>query len=200
MEPAPAFSQGIPAQLDGKEVVILDIDATSALIEHSFQLVAPLSNLRFDWLGEEIRIEVRTISSQLQGLLSDREQRLIYHTGVAFSGDSEALHRALHAREERRARALEANSSGIEQPASEPVEDVGALLRARRIGYVAHVLRDGKWRRFETMSPDQPLTGFTVAAHEDEGQLNLLRLAYEEADGEGRKLLRQFAAESIKNE
>jgi hypothetical protein len=200
VEPSAASSQGIPAQLDGKAVVILDIDATSALIEHSFQLVTTLSQLRFDWMGEEISIEVRSASSQLQGLLSDREQRLIYHTAVVFSGDSEALHRALYAREERRSRALEANFSGTTAPDSEETEDIGAGLRARRIGYVAHVLRDGKWRRFETLSPDQPLTGFTVAAHEDEGQLNLLRLAYEEADGEGRKLLRQFAAESIKSE
>jgi hypothetical protein len=48
------------------------------------------------------------------------------------------------------------------------------------------------------MSPDQPLNGFTVAAHEEEGQLRLLRLAWEEADADGRKLLRQFAAESIR--
>jgi hypothetical protein len=50
----------------------------------------------------------------------------------------------------------------------------------------------------ETRSPDQPLYGFTVAAHEPEEQIDLLRLAWEEADAEGRRLLRDFAAASIR--
>jgi hypothetical protein len=192
------LTQTLHATLDGRDVVVLNIDTAGALLEHGFRLQGDQPIFRFEWHGENGQLKSRAAESQLQGLLSDREQRMIYHTRIEFSGDTSALRRALAAHEARLEQAREANSSGLPQPDGEEIEDLGATLRARRIGYVSFVLRDGVWSRFDTMSPDQPLNGFTVAAHEEEGQLRLLRLAWEEADADGRKLLRQFAAESIR--
>jgi hypothetical protein len=82
----------------------------------------------------------------------------------------------------------------------EAIDDLGRPLRERRIGYISCTFRDGVWRRIETRSPEQPLHGFTVAAHESEEQLQLLRMAWEEADADGRRLLREFAAASLAGE
>lgn len=197
MQPLVGLVEPISARLDSREVTVLDLGADGALIEHAFRLTGDERRLTFEFEGERLELVCRVVEAKLQGALSDREQRLVFHTVVEFDGDRAALDRALAQYAVRLTDALQANSEGVSDGTREFIDDVGRALRDRTLGYVSYVLRDGQWRRFETMSPEQPLYGFTVAAHEDEDQLRLLRLAYEEADGEGRKLLRQFAAASI---
>jgi hypothetical protein len=190
--------QSIAAKLGDRDVLILDLSASNALVEHAFTLTGDETRLTFDWEGEALALNCRAGKPELQGSLSDREQRLIYHTRFEFRGDTRDLVRGIATHGRRINEAREANSAGIPAETDETIDDIGRSLRARRIGFVSFVMREGKWRRFETMSADQPLNGFTVGAYEDEAQLRLLCLAYEEADADGRALLRQFAAESIK--
>lgn len=197
MDSSRGLTQSIPALLGARPCALLSIDEAGALVEHAFRLEGRENRLRFEWYDEKIDLTALAGASELQEKLSDREQRLIYHTPFTFASRNEALRRALVLHAERIERAREANSAGNLDAAADSVDDVGTVLRERRLGYVSFVLREGQWRRYDTMSPDQPLNGFTVAIYETEDQLRLLRLAYEEADAEGRALLRQFAAESI---
>lgn len=183
-------------RLDGKDVAVLDLGPNGALIEHRDRLSGGETRLAFEFEGERIDIICRVGGSRLQEKLSDREQRLVYHSAVEFPGERQALHRALATHERRLTELQEANVAGTGAD-PDPTAMYGRALRERSVGYVSYVLRDGRWRRFETMSPEQPLYGFTVAAHQDDDRLELLRMAYEEADAEGRRLLRQFAAASV---
>ena len=190
--------RAIDAGLDDQKVMILDLSKNHAVVEHAFRVDPGVHRLSFDWENERIDLDCRIASSQLQDELSDREQRLIYHSTCVLEGDTAALERACATYAQRLEEAQEANSLGFPEVAEESIDDIGRPLRERRIGYVSCILRDGTWRRVETRSPDQPLYGFTVAAHEPEEQIRLLRLAWEEADAEGRRLLREFAAASIR--
>ena len=49
------------------------------------------------------------------------------------------------------------------------------------------------WSRNYTRSAGQPLDGFTVAAYEDEDELEVLCRAYERADHQGRHMIRVIA-------
>ena len=191
------LTQSISALLGARECALLTVDEAGALVEHPFRLEQRENRLRFEWYGEKIDLTALAGASELQEKLSDREQRLIYHTPFTFATRSDALRRALLVHAARIEQAREANSAGEPDTSTDSIDDVGTVLRERRLGFVSFVLRNGEWRRYDTMSPDQPLNGFTVAIYETEDQLRLLRLAYEEADPEGRALLRQFAAESI---
>ena len=49
----------------------------------------------------------------------------------------------------------------------------------------------------QTDTPQQPTDGFTVAAYEDEEELETLCRTYEQADEEGRSLIRLVAELSV---
>lgn len=189
--------RAIDARLNDEKAVILDLSRERALIEHAFRLSRDQYQLSFEWEGEPHALHGNVVSTTFQDALSDREQRLIYHTTLEFTGERASLERAFGAYEHRLVEAQEANSAGVVSERQESIDDVGRPVRDRSVGYVSCIFRDGKWRRSETRSRDQPLYGFTVAAHESEEHLRLLQLAYEEADAEGRRLLREFAAASV---
>jgi len=195
----------IPARLDAAAVMIIDLDERSAFVEHSVhQLSSPPSRrLSFQWEGEAIDIPCNVRESLLQDLLSDRHQKVVYHARLEYAADADltALHRAIDAYRRRLASAQEANLSGEasgEVP-SATMARVGEAFREHRLGYLACIYREGRWVIRETKSPLQPIDGFTVAAFEDEHQIRVLQLAYEEADLAGRELIRKFAAASIES-
>lgn len=199
----PLLIEAIPARLDGKEVTILDIDDTGALIEHSIPQLAspPAHRLQFVWNEEEMDLPCRADGSILQDLLSDQRQKLTWHARVEFepSADLAPLRRAIESYRGGLARAQEANLGGesAAEPPSVAMLRVGEAIRDHKPGYMVCVYRDGKWSRRASRSPSQPFDGFTIAEFEDEQQIELLMKAYEEADRQGRELIRQFAAASL---
>ena len=58
-------------------------------------------------------------------------------------------------------------------------------------------LADGKWRRSESSSSDQPASGFTIAANVPMRYVDLLCEAYQRADEEGRRLTKILAQLSV---
>jgi hypothetical protein len=90
--------------------------------------------------------------------------------------------------------AQKANAAGEHRtPAPTILEQLGGARRSRTPGYVSYRLKDGSWWRVPTSSSAQPEDGFTVAAHEDEEEIETLCRAYEQADDEGRQLIRLVA-------
>lgn len=194
----------IPGRLDGQPVTILAIDESGAVVEHSIaNLVSPPAHrLQFAWEGEEIDLSCRVAAeSVLQDLLSDERQKLTWHARLLIeaSSDLTALLRARDSWKQQLQKRQEENlmgESGAEPP-SATMLSVGQAFRTHKYGYVAFVFRGGKWTSRENRSAEQPYDGFTVAAFESEQQIEILKLAYEEADREGRELIRRFAAASL---
>jgi hypothetical protein len=200
------FSQLIDAiggRLDGQPVTILAVDERGAVIEHSVANLAspPARRLQFRWEEQEIDLVCHVAESLLQDLLSDERQKLTWHSTILLdaSSDLTALRRARDAWIRKLEKRQEENlmgESGAEPP-SAAMLSVGQAFRTHKAGYIAFVFREGKWTSRESRSSMQPFDGFTVAAFESEQQTEMLRLAYEEADREGRELIRRFAAASL---
>ena len=76
---------------------------------------------------------------------------------------------------------------------------LGGARRARPKGYMLYRYANGKWYREPTDSPQQPAFGFTVAAYEDEEELETLCRAWEISDDEGRRLIRLVAELSVRS-
>lgn len=193
----------IAGRLDGQPVTILAVDESGAVVEHSVaNLASPLSRrLQFAWEGQEIDLSCQVAESLLQDLLSDERQKLTWHSTILIDANSDltALRRARDSWMRKLEKRQEANlmgESGAELP-SAAMLSVGQAFRAHKSGYMAFVFREGKWTSRESRSSTQPGDGFTVAAFESEQQTQMLKLAYEEADREGRELIRRFAAASL---
>src|SRR5262249_49477535 len=89
--------------------------------------------------------------------------------------------------------AQKANAGATEVAASASLSDLGGARRARSRGYITYRLQSGKWTSELSDTPTQPLNGFTVAAYEDEQELESLCRTWETADSEGRRLIRLVA-------
>jgi hypothetical protein len=89
--------------------------------------------------------------------------------------------------------AQKANAGATETAASATLVDLGGARRSRTPGYLTYRLSGNTWSREMSDTPTQPLNGFTVAAYEDEDELESLCRAWETADAEGRRLIRLVA-------
>lgn len=76
------------------------------------------------------------------------------------------------------------------------LSDLGLAARSNE-PFLRCQLQAGVWTRTVTERREQPADGFTISAAETEDQVRLLELAYEEADDDSRRALREFAAVSL---
>jgi hypothetical protein len=76
---------------------------------------------------------------------------------------------------------------------------LGEARRERTRGFRAYLWDGEKWTCRSTQIGDQPRTGFTVAAYEDEEEVEELCRTYETADEEGRRLIRLVAELSVRS-
>lgn len=76
------------------------------------------------------------------------------------------------------------------------LSDLGLAARSNE-PFLRCQLNAGVWTRTVTERREQPPDGFTISAAETEDQVMLLQLAYEEADEDSRRALREFAAVSL---
>jgi hypothetical protein len=97
--------------------------------------------------------------------------------------------------------AYKSNAAGSD-PGDSTLSDLGSARRSRARGYITYrLLKNGAWIVTPSTSADQPADGFTVAAYEDEDELETLRETYEAADSEGRRLIRlvgELSARTVK--
>ncbi|HEX9164041.1 MAG TPA: PilZ domain-containing protein [Thermoanaerobaculia bacterium] len=178
--------------LDGtfgdQAVRVVDVSATGALIESDVDIpVGSRALLRFSWRGNAVEL-----NSEIVRIEHSR-------AGVHFSGDSERLRKLIAESAEEVLRAQMANLEGERErnviAGEETLTTASAGLRAA--GFVTWSFKDGKWRSRRSLLPDQPPDGFTVAGHESEEQVELLRSTYESGDEESRRITRLLAELSV---
>jgi len=201
--PSSLLIDAIAGNLDGQTITILAVDESGVVVEHTIAGLAspPMHRLQFVWEGEAIDLSCSAAPSTLQDFLSDERQKLTWHAKLVIEADCDLapLRRARDSWKQKLQKRLEENlmgESGAEAP-SAAMLSVGQAFRKHKSGYVSFFFRGGTWSSRESRSPSQPDDGFTVAAFETEQQTQMLRLAYEEADREGRELIRRFAAASL---
>lgn len=188
--------EGIPATFGETEVRLVEIGVSGARLEHfRREIVGRIAPLHFEWEDERIAIEAEVVRSILApGASGDGEERL-HHSGVFFIGAAEssgdALRRALSAAVMRR---LDDRRT---QPSPEGLPDFDDTLRPSDAMFLTYVFEEGIWKKRRAFLPEQPEVGFTVAFDADKKELQRLCRAYEQADAEGRRLLRLFCELSI---
>ncbi|HUJ14687.1 MAG TPA: hypothetical protein VL284_12950, partial [Thermoanaerobaculia bacterium] len=122
---------------------------------------------------------------------------IVSHSGLRFVaavGDAEARVNDMMATFVGKILAAQkANAGATESAVSVALVDLGGARRARTPGYITYRLEGRTWSRSLSDTPTQPLNGFTVAAYEDEEELESLCRTWETADSEGRRLIRLVA-------
>jgi len=194
------LAKPILALLDGQNSLILDVGISGALVEHYGQSKeGDRFMLMFRWKGNDVEFVCEVAHTIVVRQTSGAE---ISHSGLRFVqpvGEAEARLNDMVATFVGKVLAAQKANAGATQPsASAALIDLGGARRSRARGYLSYRLQNGKWSSSMTDSADQPKDGFTVAAYEDDEDLQSLRDAYQSADEEGRRLIRLVAELSVR--
>jgi hypothetical protein len=196
------LARPILATFDGQNALVLDVGIGGALIEH-YGPSAPgeRRTLRFRWDSQEIVALTEVVRSTLQRQVAGDGSSVLSHSATRFvdvSDDSAYWLQQMMATFVGKVLAAQrSNMLGhfgkdtIDGTAS--LSDLGGARRSRTRGFIKFRLMGSSWWKAPTDSPAQPIDGFTVAASEDEEELETLCRAYEQADDEGRRLIRLVA-------
>lgn len=184
--------------MDGQNALILDLGLGGAFVEH-YGAVSPGWRFRllFRWKGEDVEFVCEVARSRVKRNAGDGVN-IVSHSGVRFIeaiGGSDARLNDLMATFVGRVLAAQrANAGGFATEAeSLDLAQLGGARRVRSRGFVTYRFHDGRWTRESAESSKQPDNGFTVAAFEDEDEIETLCRTYEIADAEGRRLIRLVA-------
>ena len=190
-----SLAKPILALLDGQNALILDIGVHGAFIEHYGQPeIGDRQRLLFRWKGSDVQFVTEILRTTVVRKTANAS---VSHSGVQFVesfGNADAqLTDMMATFIGKMLAAQKANAGATEVAASATLTDMGGARRSRTRGYVTYRLQDGKWTSEPSDTPTQPLNGFTVAAYENEEELESLCRAWEEADTEGRRLIKLVA-------
>lgn len=188
----------------GGNALVLDIGIAGALLEH-YGTPEPGDRFRltFRWQGDDVEFVCEVVRTVVVRPGSDGQSH-VSHTGVRFVeaiGDSDDRLQDLMATFVGRVLAAQkANAAGETRDVQPTIlEQLGNARRSRSHGYLCYRLKGDMWWRIPTSSPAQPADGFTVAAHEDEDEIEALCRTYAAADDEGRQLIRLVAELSARS-
>ena len=189
------------AMMDGQSALILDVGMEGAFLEHyGAAMTGDQFTLSFRWKGEEVkfRCEVRRTNVIRP---AEGSQATVSHSGVQFVemiGDATAKMQDMMGTFVGRVLAAQkANAVGDATQSAAILSQMGEARRARARGFVAYLFDGKSWMIRRTQLGQQPRNGFTVAAYEDEDDLETLCRTYETADADGQNLIRLVAELSV---
>ena len=182
--------------LDEQNALILDIGVGGAYVEHHGEpKVGDRLKLVIRWKGADADFICRVARTNVvrraaNGVVSNSALTFVQGTPRAGALLDDLLATLVG----KILAAQKSNAAAAEDPDSAiALANVGAARRSRSRGFVSYHLSDDTWTREFTDSSAQPEDGFTVAAYEDEDELQTLCSAYATADEEGRRLIRMVA-------
>ena len=194
------LSKPILAMMGDQNALILDIGMAGAFLEHYGRVESGHQfHLTFRWQGQDVEFESEIVRTAVVREPGGDGESPVSHSGVHFLrpvGDSSARLQDLIATFVGRilaAQRTNATGEGDSESSANILASLGGARRKRIHGYVSYRLKEGSWWRVPTDSPKQPEDGFTVAAWEDEQELESLCRTYESADEDGRHLIRVVA-------
>ncbi len=212
----------VAGRIGGRQAIIRDVSLSGCRAEHDFTLRIGMEvHISFAWHGEDITLAARVMRCKLETFDSGIT---IYQSGHHFLESSEATTRTLrrviadelvHALNEQKANARGDMPRFLQRMAifassghlTENPQDVGFRYEseialpyyrvARERGYTRYTLTQFGWSRKRTHSPQQPDEGFTLWAHEDSDQVELLCAAYAKGSHDTRWVIRACAELSL---
>jgi len=190
-----SLAKPILALLDGQNALILDIGIGGAFIEHYGQpKMGDTQRLLFRWKGTDVQFVAQVRRTTV---VRKTANAVVSHSGVRFveslADAEQQLNDMMATLVGKMLAAQRANAGATEVAASATLADLGGARRSRTRGYLTYRLQDGRWSVEPSATPTQPLNGFTVAAYENEDELESLCRQWEEADTEGRRMIRLVA-------
>lgn len=198
------LSKPILASMGASNALILDIGIAGAFLEHFGTVEAGQSfPLTFRWQGEDVTFECEVVRSTVARLSAGDGKSLASHTGVRFVnpvGDARArLQDLITTFVGRILVAQKANAAGENTDAAGAMilARLGEARRMRSRGFVTYHFDGAAWWSVPNTTSVQPDDGFTVGDFEDPEELETLCRTYEEADQEGRNLIRMVAELSV---
>jgi hypothetical protein len=194
------LAKPLMATMDEQSALILDLGVTGAFLEHYGKLErGNRFHLAFRWQAAELAFICEVTRSDV--IRQAEHQLVVSHTGVTFVnsiGESAARLEEMVANFIGRLLATQRANVDARTPDSGALlGEIGQARRSRTKGYVAYLWDGTSWTRRPTTLGDQPRNGFTVAAYEEEQDLEELCRTYESADEEGRRLIRLVAELSV---
>jgi len=172
-----------------KPVRLVDVSANGALMESSQPIkVGSRALVKFSWRGQEVKIKGKVVRTDVPD-----------HIGVTFTEDSELLRRLIAESADEVLRAQQANLEGdreLNVVGEETLTAASAGLRHGQ-GFWTYTLENGTWIRRRSLLPDQPENGFTIAASEEQEQIDMLCRTYESGDDAARSMTRLLAELSV---
>jgi len=191
--------------MGGGAALVLDLGVGGALVEHEGE-ISPGSrtNLRIRWYQYDIDLACQAVHSRLVNR-STETRTAVSHSGIRFVDLSAETNHQLQSMMAtmvgRILAAQKANARGDYEgdriDSGAILSDLGRARRSRMGGLVSYKLKGNMWWRTPTATSSQPPDGFTVAAYEDETDLETLCAAYVRSDEEGRRLIRLIAELSV---
>lgn len=187
--------------MDGQSALILDIGMAGAFVEHYGAVRAgDRFRLSFRWKGQEIAFLSEVRRSNIIRTAQDG-QGAVSHSGIELIeavGDSAAKLQDMMATFVGRVLAAQkANASADTEQGTTILFEMGDARRSRTHGFLIYEFDGKKWKCTHTQNGKQPRNGFTVAAYEDEEDLETLCRAWETADEQGREMIRLAAELSV---
>ncbi len=201
------LSKPILATMRGANALILDVGVAGAFLEHYGTAEhGERFDLSFRWQGEDVRFHCEVARSVVVSERGGDGKSIVSHTGVRFVeavGQAQARLQDLIATFVGRILAAQKSNASGERGESAGATVLARLGEARRMrsrGFIAYHLKDNTWWRVPTDSSKQPPNGFTVGAHEDEDEIEILCRTYENGDEEARNLIRLVSELSLLQE
>jgi hypothetical protein len=196
------LAKPILGTLDGQGALILDVGVGGAFVEH-YGRTRPDTRmtLTFRWQGEDIEF-VCEVARTTVARPESGAQGAVSHTGLRFlegKGDANAKLQDMMATFIGRLLAAQRANSSAEDSGggADILSQLGQARRLRTRGYMSYRLEGDGWSIVRTINPAQPPNGFTVAAYEDEEELETLCAAYKSGNEEARKMIRLVAELSV---
>ena len=185
------LAKPIPASLGADQVEVLDLGPYGAMLSGPCTVEAGSeADLTF---GD---VTVRCLITGVADHTGGEDKDLL----VRFVGESESLASFIAGYRAQIERAAAANLDGDVAhnviDGDRMLSDLGAAARESD-EFLLCRFNGRRWTRELTTSREQPHDGFTISAGETEDQIALLQMAYEESPESERRLLRDFAAESL---
>lgn len=201
------LSKPILATMGTANALILDIGIAGAFLEHFGTVEAgehfPLT---FRWQGEDVTFQCEAVRSIVVRLPAGDGKSIASHTGVRFiEGSAEGrlrLQDLITTFVGNILAAQKANAAGenVESAGATILARLGEARRMRSRGFISYHYDGNRWLRVPGNTPVQPPDGFTVGDFEEPEELEKLCRTYEEADDEGRNLIRLVAELSVVQE
>ena len=182
------LTKPLKARFGKTAVSLVDVSASGALIQDGGDIEVGLQKtIRFTWRKQKVAIKAETVRTE-EG-----------KAGLKFLEDSELLRRLIAESATEVLRAQQANVEGhreLNVVGEETLTSVSAALKSGQ-GFMSYIFENGQWVKRRALLPDQPDSGFTVAAGEAEDQIALLCQTYERGDADARRLTRLLAELSV---